>query len=91
MIERQKPSEAGLLEERDGLWEVGTAGIIGRRDGIVKARRRQNIVLRCIFTPPVPICELGLVQRNAILYTIHRNPLSRWTRPPGMGVSDRTP
>ncbi len=44
----RSPAAAGLLEGRDGLWEVGTMRIIGRRGGIVKVRRRQG---NSVFSP----------------------------------------
>jgi hypothetical protein len=36
----------GLRREKNGLWKVGTMGIIGRRREIVKVRRRRKLFLR---------------------------------------------
>ena len=47
---------AGLLQKGDGLWKVGTVGIIGRMRRIVKARRRQkqfNSPLCDVFHTPI--------------------------------------
>jgi len=54
---------ARLLERGDGLWKIGTVRIIWKWAELSKhvgGRKVHYSLMRCVFTPLLPTCELAI-------------------------------